>query len=47
MPIWRLWLNGKATLEELETTWSYDDVIRANAILDIDHDIQIARQQEV
>jgi len=35
MPIWRLIVEGVATLPELETTWSIDDVERANAVLDM------------
>jgi len=34
MVIWRLWLEGLCTLNELETSWSIDDVMRANALLD-------------
>lgn len=33
--MWRLVLEGTATLQELETTWSLDDVVRANVMLDI------------
>jgi hypothetical protein len=39
-PIWRLVLQGKATLQELETIWDYDDVVRANISLDIMEKIQ-------
>ncbi len=35
MLVWRLVKNGMATLTELETTWSIDDVLRANAVLDM------------
>lgn len=33
--IWRLVFERVATLEELETHWSLDDVARANALLDM------------
>jgi len=33
--IWRLILEGIATLEELETTWSLDDAQRAEAMLNL------------
>jgi hypothetical protein len=34
LPAWRLISEGFATLEELETRWSLDDVAKANAVLD-------------
>src|SRR3990167_9350717 len=34
LPVWRVVLEGAATLQELETTWSLDDLYRANAALD-------------
>lgn len=33
MSIWVLLMEKIATLTELETTWSLDDVLRAHAIL--------------
>lgn len=33
-PVWRLVLEGVATLHELETHWSIDDLVSANAALD-------------
>jgi hypothetical protein len=33
--VWRLVTEKIATLSELETVWSYDDMIRANITLDI------------
>ena len=33
-------LEKIVTLDELETTWSLDDLNRANAILDMKHDLQ-------
>jgi len=39
--------DGKASLYELETHWSLDDVARANALLDAQHAHEEAvRQQE-
>jgi hypothetical protein len=35
MIFWRLISEGMATLEELETTWSLDDVLKATAVLNI------------
>lgn len=31
--VWRLVLSGTATLTEIETSWSLDDLIRANYAL--------------
>lgn len=36
--MWRLVVQGVATLEELETHWNIDDVLRANGILDMRDD---------
>ncbi len=33
-PIWRLILQGVATLQEIETHWSLSDVVAANRALD-------------
>lgn len=32
--MWRLVIEGAATLAELETVWSLDDLLRANAVMD-------------
>ena len=37
--IWQLVMEGMATLAELETTWSLDDVLRAAALLEAKADI--------
>lgn len=39
--IWRLVLERMATLEEIERSWSIDDVMRANALLDMRSDLAI------
>ena len=33
-------MEGAATLEELETTWSLDDLLRANAVLDFRAEVE-------
>jgi hypothetical protein len=38
--IWRLIEAGMATLYELETCWSMDDVIRANTVLDVKNEVE-------
>lgn len=43
--MWRLVLERRATLAELETIWSLDDVARANALLDMEHDVAKRAQQ--
>ena len=37
--IWRLVLQKICSLQELETIWSLDDVLRANALLDMQSDL--------
>jgi len=34
-PAWRLVIENVATLAELKTSYSYDDMVRANAVLDL------------
>jgi len=41
-PIWRLVIKQIATLTELENTWSYLDVLAANAVLDMEKDYEYA-----
>ena len=38
MPVWRLVFNEVATLREVEEAWSFSDIMKANAILDYNHD---------
>jgi len=42
-------LEGVATLDELEKTWSLDDLMRATAILDMKVDIRddMERKREI
>ena len=42
LPLWRLLQEKVATLTELETTWSMDDVDRANALLAMKQDVMTA-----
>jgi len=37
-PIWRIWLNGKDSLQEIRDKWNYNDVMIANALLDMQSD---------
>jgi hypothetical protein len=37
--VWRLVTEKIATLTELETVWSYDDMIRANVTLGVKNEI--------
>lgn len=38
MPAWRLVIGKVATLAEIDTHWSLDDMLDANAVLDMqDH----------
>jgi ABC-type uncharacterized transport system substrate-binding protein len=40
LEIWRLITDKTASLYELETTWSLDDAMRANAVLDMKQAIE-------
>lgn len=45
--IWRLVIKGVATLQEIETFYSLDDVIRANTMLDITDAIERAIMESI
>ena len=45
MPIWRLIINDKATLTELETTYTVEDVLLANEALDMQQEIDSILQE--
>lgn len=40
-------VNQVATLEELDTHWSIDDVMRANAVLDVREEIELVMMPKV
>ena len=41
-----MWLSKRATLTEIESHWSYLDLVRANEVLDIEDDLaEMARQE--
>jgi len=45
--LWRLIINNVCTLQELETTYTLDDVMRANAMLNAKIEIEnICAEQE-
>lgn len=31
--IWRVWVSGKASLQEITTIWTVRDIIKANMVL--------------
>ncbi len=35
-------IDANVSLSELETSWSYEDIMRANAVLDMHDDIKTA-----
>jgi hypothetical protein len=39
MLVWRLVLNKIATLDEIDNYWCFDDIIKANELLDIKDDV--------
>lgn len=40
--VWKIILSGKASLTELKTTYSYDDMLRLSAAIDIQNDIEMS-----
>jgi hypothetical protein len=44
--VWLLVDSGLATLSELETTWTYDDVLRASAYLLVKRDLSKRMQHD-
>ena len=43
-PVWRVWLSGLATLEEMET-WNIVDCLEANECLDVKDDAEYLAHQ--
>lgn len=39
-PVWRLVLRRKATLQEMDTHWCLDDLIKANRALDLEEEVE-------
>lgn len=44
-PVWRVWLSGFATLEEMNR-WTILDCVEANEALDVKEDCEYMAQQE-
>ena len=44
-PAWRLVIEGVASVWELESVWNTEDVMKANAALDMRRDYEVAQQQ--
>jgi hypothetical protein len=44
--MWRLIFEKIVTLEEIEKWWSYDDLMRANAVMDMHQHIMIDQQNQ-
>ena len=40
--IWRVWQKKGVPLDELRNRWTYEDLLHANAVLDMDEDIEAA-----
>lgn len=40
MPVWRLVLKKVATLEEIERSWTFSDILKGNALLDYTDDLE-------
>jgi len=39
-PIWRVWLNTNEPLNEIRFNWTFIDVMKANALLDMQDDMK-------
>lgn len=44
--MWRLVIDQVATLQELDSHWSLDDIYRANALLDMRADTQAKAREK-
>lgn len=42
MAVWRLVIRQIATLEEIERSWTFDDIYKGNAALDYFDDVNAA-----
>ncbi len=40
--IWRVWQKKSVPLDELRQKWTYEDLLHANAVLDMEEDIEAA-----
>jgi hypothetical protein len=40
--IWRLWKEQNVPLHELKHQWTYEELVQANAVLDMHQSIEIA-----
>lgn len=46
-PIWRVWLRKDGmSLDELRYEWTYEDILKANALLDMEEDYRIAYKED-
>jgi len=45
-PVWRLVMAKVATLTEIDTHWSIDDILDAGAVLDMQHHAQQQAQSQ-
>lgn len=45
--MWRVIIEKIATLQEIETHWSLDDLVRANDVLDMKNDIENEQMKKV
>jgi hypothetical protein len=43
-PIWRIWHEKNIPLRELQEEWTYDEIMRASAVLDMYSAVDIARE---
>ena len=46
MVVWRIVREGMATFTEIETSWNFDDILRASAVLDYESDLAYIAEQK-
>lgn len=40
--VWRIWNEKGVPLKEIQEYWSYEDLLKANALLDMKDDFELA-----
>ena len=44
-PLWRIWLKKSIPLNELRNEWTYPDILKANALLDMQEAYEMGLNQ--
>jgi hypothetical protein len=43
--LWRIWKKTSIPIDELRYKWTYSDILKANALLDMDNDYESAMNE--